>query len=222
METYPEYADKVNMEIVVGGSGDPEVAQNFRLALASGEKCADIIQLNYTQVPEFARAGALQDLSDLMDPYKDNLTDAAIYLSQYDGQTIAVPNQVNSKLFYYRKDIFDECGVDPTTWKTVDDMIVGSEKIKEKYPDKYIHNWSYETGFQNYDMYMMFCNYDAKFVDDNGDYICDTDPGLSQAFTTLKKIYDSGIGMDCGDFTPDWGSRIGKWSAYWRIDWQLV
>jgi multiple sugar transport system substrate-binding protein len=220
-ETYPEFFEKYEIEVIVGGAGDNEVAEKIRLALASGESCADIIQLNYTQVPEFAKAGALEDLSDIYEGYEDNLTFAAKNLSEYDGQTVALANQVNSKLFYYRKDIFDECGVDPTQWKTMDDMIAGSEKIQEKYPDKFIHNCSKEEGFSGYDAYMMMCVYDAKFSDDSGEYICDSDPGLRKTLETLKKMYDSEICFGSGDFTPDWeaaladGSLIGELTGSW-------
>lgn len=220
-ETYPEFFDKYEIEVIVGGTGDNEVAEKIRLALASGEPCADVIQLNYTQVPEFAEAGALEDLSDIYEGTEDNLTFAAKALSQYKGQTVAVANQVNSKLFYYRKDIFDECGVDPTQWKTVDDVIAASATIQEKYPDAYIHNCSKEEGFSGYDAYMMMCVYDARFSDENGEYICDTDPGLRQTLETLKKIFDSGICFGSGDFTPDWeaalanGSLIGEFTGSW-------
>ena len=219
--TYPEFFEKYEIEVIVGGSGDNEVAEKIRLSLASGEPCADIIQLNYTQVPEFAEAGALEDLSDVYEGYEDNLTFAAKNLSQYKDQIVTVANQINSKLFYYRKDIFDECGVDPTQWKTVDDMIAGSAQIKEKYPDSFIHNCSKEEGFSGYDAYMMMCVYDAKFSDENGEYICDTDPGLRKSMETLKKIFDSGICYGSGDFTPDWeaaladGTLVGEFTGSW-------
>lgn len=153
--------------------------------------------------------------------YEDNLTFAAKALSQYKGQTVAVANQINSKLFYYRKDIFDECGVDPTQWKTVDDVIEASRTIQEKYPDTYIHNCSKEEGFTGYDAYMMMCVYNAKLSDENGEYICDTDPGMRQALETLKKIYDADICFGSADFTPDWeaaladGSLIGEFTGSW-------
>lgn len=218
---YPNFFEKYKIEVIVGGAGDNEVAEKIRLALASGEPCADIIQLNYTQVPEFAEAGALEDLSDVYEGYEDNLTFAAKDLSQYKDQVVTVANQINSKLFYYRKDIFDECDVDPAQWKTVDDMLAGSARIKEKYPDSFIHNCSKEEGFSGYDAYMMMCVYDARFSNDKGEYICDTDPGLRKSMETLKKIFDSGICYGSGDFTPDWeaaladGTLIGEFTGSW-------
>ena len=58
------------------------MAEKIRLALASGEPCADVIQLNYTQVPEFAEAGALEDLSDIYegtDPEPKQIPESNIF-----------------------------------------------------------------------------------------------------------------------------------------------
>ena len=63
--------------MIVGGQGDNEVAEQMRLALASNNSVADVVMLNYTQVPEFAEAGVLEDLSDVYAGYEDNLTHAA-------------------------------------------------------------------------------------------------------------------------------------------------
>lgn len=218
---FPDFFKKVEVENIIGGSGDAESAEKIRLSLSSGTKCADLIQLNYTQIPEFATAGVLQDLTDVYKDYQGKLTDAAAILSQYNGKIISVPNMANSKIYYYRKDIFDKCGIDPRTWKSADDMIAANQKIWKTYPKKYIMNVSKETGFQNYYLYMMMCAFDGTFVDANGNYIANKDPGLRKALETLKKIYDAGICYNCNDYTPDWEhgfaseSIIGVLGANW-------
>ena len=221
LETYPDFAERVEIEVLIGGGGDNEVAEKIRLSLASGEPCADIIQLNYTQIPEFAEAGALENLDDMFEGYWDNQTEAAQVLATYNGEKVAVANQINSKLFYYRKDIFDECGVDPTAWETVDDLIAGAKKIQETYPDYYIHNLSHSLGAQGYDNYLMFTAFDAKITDENGDYIVNTDPGIRKGFEINKKLLDSGICFDSDDWKPEWenglasGQIIGELTSSW-------
>ena len=221
LKNHPEFAEKVDIQVITGGQGDPEVAEKYRLALASNVPCADIIQLNYTQLSEFAGAGACQDLSDIFTPVWDDMLGAAQVLSTYDGKIVAAPGAINTKLFYYRQDIFDECGVDPTTWKTVDDMIAGAKKIQEKYPEKYIYNMSHTAGAQDYGLYMFFTSFGGKFTDENGNYIWNTDPGINQAYTVLKKLYDSGICYDATDFTSGWeyglahGELIGQLTSNW-------
>ena len=202
--TYPEFFNEVEVEVLVGGSGDNEVAEQIRLALASRESVADIIQLNYTQIPEFAEAGALEDLSAVIGPYADKLLGGAHVITQYKGQYVAFPYELKSKIMYYRKDIFDDCGVDPTQWKTVDQMIADGLMIQEKYPDHYIWNVNMERGFQGYDVYMTMTAFDSSFVDADGNYNLDENEGVRTALGILKKIMDSGICYDAGDFTPDW------------------
>ena len=221
MKNNEDFASRVEIEVITGGQGDPEVAEKYRLSLASGVPCADIIQLNYTQLSEFAGAGAVVELNDVFEPVWDDMLDAAKVLATYDGKIVAAPNAINTKLYYYRKDIFDECGVDPTTWKTVDDMIAGAKKIQEKYPDKYIYNMSHSAGAQDYGLYMFFCSFDGKFTDEQGNYIWNTDPGIAKGYETLKKLYDSGICYDATDFTPGWeyglsnGELIGQLTSNW-------
>lgn len=219
---YPELGDKMNIEVVSGGEGDTQVAEKIRLSLASNEPIADLIRLNYTQVPEFAEAGVLEDLGDLYDDETwDNLVEAGKVLATYKDQKVAVPNAANAKLYFYRKDIFDECGVDPSTWKTVDDMIAGGKKIQEKYPDYYIYNVSKNLGAEGYDVYMELTAFDANLTDEEGNYTANTDPGVRKAFETIKKITDSGIAMDTNDWTPQWeagladGTLCGDLTASW-------
>lgn len=209
-KVYPDFFNEVEVEVVVGGSGDNEVAEQVRLGLASREAVCDLNQFNYTQVPEFARAGVLTDMTDVVEPYADKLLGGALMVSQYDGQYVAVPYELKAKVMYYRKDLFDEAGVNPADWKTVDDMIAGSKVVQEKFPGTYTWNCNSETGWNNYDMYMTMTAYDARFVDDDGNYIVDTDPGVRAAMEQLKKIKDSGICYDCTDFTPDWESAFAN------------
>ena len=105
----PEMEEKYEIEWLLGGKDDAECMEKIRMALSSGENLCDIIILNYTQIPELAKAGALVDISDEFAKYEDKITDAAKVLSQYDGKTIAVASQVKSRLWFYRQDIFDEC-----------------------------------------------------------------------------------------------------------------
>ena len=221
-DDYPEFFNKYDVKMIVGGQGDGEVAEQMRLALASNNSVADVVMLNYTQVPEFAEAGVLEDLSDVYAGYEDNLTHAAKLLSEYKGQTVTVPNQINSKLFYYRKSIFDQCGVDPTKWTTVDEMLADAQKIYDQ-TGCYIMNCSQEEGFAGcqYDMYLMFDVYDAAFCDENGNYNCASQEGLRKALEMLKKEFDSGLCYGSGDFTSDWqtalaeGKLIGEFTGSW-------
>ena len=123
-------------------------------------------QLAYTQIPEFAREGVLADISGAVAPYLDTMTSAAKSLSQYNGQTIAVPFEVKTKVWYYRSDIFDECGIDVNSIKNTDDLIAAGKKIQETHPKCYIWNLGRTT--PGYSFYLTLAGNNAKFFDELG------------------------------------------------------
>ena len=197
----PEMAEKYEIELV-GGANEKENLENVRLALAGNESICDLLAVNYQSVPELARAGVLRDLSDVIAPYESKLTAAAKALSQYDGQTIAVPSQMKCKIWFYRKDIFDECGIDATKVKTTDDFIAAGKKIQEKYPNAYLMNLG-RTATSSMIYYVLSGN-GASFFDENGNYNLSTNEGVIKCLEDYKKLVESGISLEVDDWTPDW------------------
>lgn len=217
--TIPEFAEKYEVEFVLGGQTDADVSEKLRYALSSNEYVCDIVYLNYTQVPEFARAGALYDVTEEITPYLDGMTDGAKALAQYDGKYIAVPNQVKSKMWFYRADIFEECGIDVSAIKNVDDLIAAGKKIQEKYPDSYIANLGHAPSAYNY--YLTLSGNGASFFDENGNYNISKDEGTIKMLEDYKKMIDAGVVMDVSDWTTDWenalanGQLVSQFSANW-------
>ena len=111
LEQNPDLAEKVDFEVQLGGSGDGDVADKLRLALTSGENVPDIVRLNYTQLPEFAKAGVLYPLDDYIAEYEDRIIDAAKSIMKYDDTYYALPREVKPKVWFYRADIFEECEI---------------------------------------------------------------------------------------------------------------
>ncbi|TDF94829.1 ABC transporter substrate-binding protein [Paenibacillus piri] len=201
-KAYPDMKDKVEIEGLVGGAGDPDVAKKLRLALAANEDMPDIVMLNRTQLTEFAEAGILEDLTDVIKPVQGNLTQAAIELAGYKGKFVTIPYEIKTKIWFYRKDMFDAAGIDPTKVKNLDDFIAAGKKLREKFPDSSI--WNLGKQAAGYNLGMIVSGNGAKFTNDQGDYIIATDPGVKKAFDMFKQLKDSGVTVEINDFTPDW------------------
>ena len=219
MAANPELAAKYDVSWVLGGDGDGAVAEKIRLGLSAGENVSDFAVLNYTQIPEFAREGVLVDIADAVAPYLGTMTVAAKSLSQYKGQTIAVPFEVKTKVWYYRSDIFDECGIDVSSIQNTDDLIAAGLKIQETYPDSYIWNMGRST--PGYSFYLTLSGNDAKFFDEDGNYVIASDPGTIAMLEDYKKLADSGVISDISDWSTDWygaladGTIVSQLSAGW-------
>lgn len=199
---FPEFAEKCTVEYLIGGGGDPECAEKMRLALAANESITDINQLNYTQLGEFTKADALLDLSDFIGPYKDDMLLGFRQMTEYDGKTRAVPASIKAKIWFYRKDIFDQAGLDPANIKTIDDFIAAGKKLQTINP-KY-KMWTIGPSNPMYNYMMILSGTDASFADSNGNFQLTTNPNFRNVLEAFVKLRRSGVVSDISEWTPDW------------------
>lgn len=136
-------------EVVVTGvvqSGYNETAQMIQAAVASGDVPACYLGDNYTST-EFASKGVLEYMDDYIaaDPdfNQDDIIDSFMqYCRDDEGHVYSLPVWGATQVIYYRKDMFEEAGLDPdevfATWQNVAE---GAKKLQEFYgkgaPDFY-------------------------------------------------------------------------------------
>jgi ABC-type glycerol-3-phosphate transport system substrate-binding protein len=201
----PDAAANVTVEPIVGGPGDGEVAEQFRLLLsAGGQDMPDVIMLNRTQVPEFAAAGVLTDLTDRIAPYREDMIDSAVQLASFDDRVIAVPNQLKSKIWYYRADLLEEAGVDPDAVPDIDAFVEAAKAYHAAKPDSFLFNMRADPpGYllQN----ILTSTAPISFYDrEAGRFQVDTHAGFRTLYETLDKLRDPEVAAPVDDFTPDW------------------
>ena len=187
LDTFPEYKDKVEIEVVTGGSGPIDIMETMRKMVASGEtdEMPDIITCNWAQVPEYYEMDIIRDVSDVYEEKGDEILTGVVNLMKYEDQYMGFPAEVKTKIWAYRKDMFEAAGVDPNACKTVDDLIEAGKKIQEVYPDSYIENYTEVP--QGYDLFAYFTGNGARLSDEEGNYICASDPGVKDAFEFIRK-----------------------------------
>lgn len=100
---FPEMAEKMEIEPIVGGQSVPDVADKMRMLLASGGNLPDIFQINSMMFVEFAAAGVCEDLSALYTQYEDQLLPGMKDLVTYEGKQYAFPYCVNTLMWFYRR-----------------------------------------------------------------------------------------------------------------------
>lgn len=199
---FPDFAAKANVEVFVGGGGDGDLAEKIRLGLAANESVCDVSRLNYTQIAEFAKAGVLTSMEDIIGPVRNDLLAGFRQLSEYEGKAVTVPDSIKTKIWYYRKDIFDRAGVNVSTIKNVDDFIAAGKKIQQLDPKYKI--WSLGTEIDEYDYMMVLSGTNSSFSDANGNFRLTSDPNFRKVLVELKKLRDSGVVALVNEWTPDW------------------
>ena len=201
----PDVAQRLTVEPVIGGPGDQEVAEQFRLLLsAGGQDMPDIIRFNRTQIPEFAAAGVLADLGEMIAPFQEDMIESAVALSTFEDRIIAVPAQLKSKVWYYREDLFDEAGIDPAAVVTMDDFIAAGKEFHAALPESYIFGLRTEVpGYQRQDILTSYAP--VSFYDrDAGSYQVTTHPGFRALYETIAKLNDPELAAPIDDFSADW------------------
>lgn len=201
----PDGARNLTMEPIVGGQNDGEVAAQFRLMLsAGGDDLPDIIHLNRIQVPEFASAGVLTDLTALMEPYKAGIIESAFELSSFEGQVVAVPNQLKSKVWYYRADLFEQAGIDPAAVATWDDFVSAGLELHQKLPESFIYNM--REGLTGYRLQNILTSYApvSFYSRDESAFVITSHPGFRGMFEAIDKLRNPELVAPVDDFQPEW------------------
>lgn len=205
---FPGKAKGQSIKVVSAGANDSDAVSKLRLQLSSGKDIPDVVQLNYSELPEFAEAGVLTDLAPYAKAYVSNVTGAAKTLMKYNGKELAFPYEVKEKLWFYRTDMFDKAGIKVADVKTQDDFIAAGKKLQAAYPKSFI--WNAAANPQQYQWDMIVSGNGAQYSTKSPCAITvGTDKGTAAAFTAMKALRTSGV-VDTAhdDFTPEWQSGL--------------
>jgi N,N'-diacetylchitobiose transport system substrate-binding protein len=96
----------------------------------SGSDAPDVVEFGNTQAQSFEAAGAVVDLSDkAAELGGDDFLTSLLEAGTYDGKLYAVPYYAGARVVVYRKDLFEEAGIDVPT--TLDEFLAAGVALKE-------------------------------------------------------------------------------------------
>jgi ABC-type glycerol-3-phosphate transport system substrate-binding protein len=95
----------------------------LQLALSAGEGGCDVCNIEVKDFGQFVNSGALLDLTDRVEPFRDLIPeDAWQYVTGSDGRVYGVPVDVGPVVMYYRRDVFELAGL-PSDPDSVSEMV---------------------------------------------------------------------------------------------------
>ncbi|SFH46053.1 extracellular solute-binding protein [Palleronia marisminoris] len=88
------------------------------ITMSSESDAIDVLYLNDASFQRFAANGWLEPLDDLWEKYReeydlDDFPQSVIDSVTYDGHIYSMPILTNTELFFYRKDLLEEAGIEP-------------------------------------------------------------------------------------------------------------
>lgn len=101
---------QIDLTIVASDSFQQKVG-----AAAGAGALPDILASDVVYAPNYAKQAVYADITDRIAalPFADELVDAHIKASTFDGVSYAVPHKVDSSFIFYNKDLFSAAGLDP-------------------------------------------------------------------------------------------------------------
>lgn len=123
-EKYPGI--KVNHEAV-------DIGAKLQNTLITGTDVPDGVFLDDSLVAGYA--DYLWDLSDVLDPYIDDIAQQKVDVTTLDGKTYGVPYDLDPGLLFYNATALEAVGIDAEQIETYDDLLDAAREYKAAKPD---------------------------------------------------------------------------------------
>jgi len=148
------------------------------------------------------------DITDWMQPYTSQCVPFKIAVNTYQGRIKGIPCDLDPGLMYYRADILEQQGIDPTTIKIYSDLITVAQTLQQKLGPK-VKPIHLELDPGNSQMWVnMFANQQGQgMVDSSGNLQINSQPYLN-ALKWIQEVAQKGLGTHVTLFSTD---HIAAW-----------
>lgn len=204
-----EYPD-IEVEIVYYAPGD--VYTNLPLALTAGAGAPDVSLVENSHVSEFVHLGGLLDMSDMVAPYRDIVSEYKWYDCEKDGSYYCMPWDGGPVVMYYRRDVFEAAGLpsEPeevtalvATW---DGYLEACRTIKEETGLYcFAHNKANNYG-RLYEMVLWEQGW-GYYDPDTGELTVDSAENIA-ALEMLGQFWQEDLASDALEWTDPWYAEL--------------
>ena len=187
---YPEIT--VNHEAV-------DINAKLQNTLITGTDVPDGVFLDDALVGGYAEH--LWDVTDVLEPYIDDIAPQKIDATTVDGGIYGVPFDLNPGLLYYNAAALEAVGIDATTIETYDDLLAAAKEYQAAKPgSKPIHlEQSPFLGQLQLEMYASQLG--SSIADSDGELRLDSDE-YEQILTFLDTVQKEGLGTRAEYLSP--------------------
>jgi ABC-type glycerol-3-phosphate transport system substrate-binding protein len=170
-------------------------------SLVAGAGLPDCAWEDAHSYQKLARTGQLLPLDDFLAPYKQDILPFLWEAGLYEGVQYGLPRRYAPEVLWYRKDRFEEAGIDPAEIKTWDDFIT----LGMAATDDTHHMTPFTTiGSVDYNFQaMIFSKEGTGFFDADDNVVVNSEKNLACAETWLRLV-KSGIARNMELWQPAW------------------
>ncbi len=192
---YPNVKVDINM---TGG----QMLQRLLTSLAAGVGAPDVAQLETRYLERYTITGRLMDLTPVILPYKDDFVDSKWPPCIHEGRIYAVPWDLGPALVFYRRDVLENAGIDPTELTTWEKFIEAGKRLVRKTDGavKMVHFYPPEPLDQ---LTLLTRQLGGGFFDAEG-RITVHHPPVRRATDALRRMVEAGITYEVRPNYHEW------------------
>lgn len=179
------------------------------IAVQTGEGAPDISDIELGRFPDFL-AGAdvpLEELNDVVKPYKDDIVQARLDIYSKDGKVYGFPTHVGATVAFYNTELLEAAGIDYTTIKTWDDFKAAGIKLYEE-TGVYMSTADTSATWQES---ILLAQAGTDFVDENGNPQVNSQ-AMIDGLTMLKDFQDNNVIATIAGGQPDTDEARGEYN----------
>ncbi|MBZ4645971.1 MAG: lactose/L-arabinose transport system substrate-binding protein [Petroclostridium sp.] len=173
--------------------------------LTAGMGAPDIVQVQQRDYQNFLMKFPDQfvDLTDKLKAHEKEFAEAAWISVVKDNKVYGIPIDLGPVGVYYRKDFFEQAGIDAKSLTTWDKFIAAGKELQKKLPNVKMTTYD-TTGPDLYTPWQILMNQlGGEFYDANGNIDFTHEPAF-KAMELLKHMKDEGLVFS----TPTWDDRV--------------
>ena len=190
-----------NVTVKLETVGYPDILTKVTTAIQAGAGAPDIMFMQDSDATRFWEL-PLADLTACMTPHLADFPEFKVKaISRPDGTIQAVPWEAGPSQLIYRRDIFEEFGIDAATLKTWDDFIAAGQELETKSNGSTHMFMSNVVGTSGalerwaQTFYLLMQQNGGNLWDEDGNPTFD-DPKAIEALELVKRFRDAGITLN--------------------------
>ena len=189
-----EFEEETGIQVELINMGWDNVAERVTAEMTSGGSSYDVIEFDNSWVAKFGANDWLYPLDEyITDEMKEGIVPALLEKFTYDGKLYGICWNNDTRFLMYNKAMLDEAGIEAPA-RTYDELIEQTKAMQEAGICEYGYIDSYmqaQSGFNEF--CQLVYSFGGKYLDDDGNPIMDSDPGLKAAYEYLVQAYNDGI-----------------------------
>ena len=197
---FAEYYPNIQVNYVLRPTGD--VYQQIQLAAVAGGGLPDVSNIEDSHLRQFLELGILHDITDRALPYVPFMNEFKWRHVEMDGRYYGMPNDSGPVALFYRRDVFEQAGVNPDDIHTWADYYDAAQVIMA---ETGVPMWQQATARNSARLFeILMWQRGLGYIDEDGAVLLDRDEGILEILEFMGRFWEEGLALDAEEWTDSW------------------